>query len=157
MADHADHLVPLGFGRRDAQQQPLADRRFAAERQRREGLVDDDLPRQVGLLIDVVVGVGEEASLDQPRAQRLEVAGQDDVEVRLPELAGIGHGGLGAPAAVDQLPSSGSGVAAVTPVTPGNREQPLAHLLHEHRALPGLPRSRLQHERQDVVRIVARD
>ena len=55
MRDDADHLVPLGLRRGDAQQQPLPDGRFAAERQRRQALVDDDLAGHVGLLIDDVV------------------------------------------------------------------------------------------------------
>ena len=100
--DDADDVVPRGLRRGDAQEQTLADRRLAAKRARREVLVDDDLPRQVGSLIDVVVGVGEGTPGDEPRAHRLEVSRQHAVEVRLPERARIGHRGLGAPAPGDQ-------------------------------------------------------
>ena len=65
MSDDADDLVPLGLGRGDPQQQPLPHRRLATERQRGEVLVDDDLARHVGLLIDDVVGLGEEPAGDR--------------------------------------------------------------------------------------------
>ena len=50
-------------------------------------------------------------------------------------------------------PSSGSGVAAVTPVTPGIASSRSRTCSHERRALARLPRLRLQHERQHVIRI----
>src|SRR4029453_62735 len=59
MLDDANNLVPFRLGRRNPQQYAFTDGRLAAERTRREILVDDDLPRQIATLIDVVVGIGE--------------------------------------------------------------------------------------------------
>src|SRR3954451_19945804 len=79
--DDADDLVPLRFRRRDPKQQALADRRLAVERERRELIVDDDPPRQIGFLIDDVVDWGERAAGEQARLQRLEISGSDTMKV----------------------------------------------------------------------------
>jgi hypothetical protein len=62
----------------------------------------------------------ERATRNQLRAHRIEVAGQNEVHVRLLELRRIGGGFLRAPPCVGEAASSGRGDAAVTAVTPGS-------------------------------------
>ena len=156
MADHANHVVPLGLGRRDAEEQPLPHRRLAVKGQRGDRIVDDHLPREVGALIDVVVGVGEQPAFDQPRMQGLEVPWNDEMVGRLAELRGIGDGRIGAPPAVDQLTVERKRRRRRDAGHARNRQQPVAHLLHERRAFARLAGLRRQPEREDVIRIEPR-
>ena len=75
---------------------------------------------------------------------------------RLPELGRIGGRGLGAPPAVDQLAVERERRRRRCAGHAGNGEQPVAHLLHEHRAFARLPCLRRQHERQNLIRVESR-
>jgi hypothetical protein len=151
-----DDVEPFRLGCGDADEQALAHGGLQRKGFRLEQIVDDDPLGRGGLLVDIVVGVGERAALEQARPQRLEVARQHQVEVGLPKRARVGERRGGAPSAVDQPAVEGQWRRGCHRLDARNDAQPLLHLLHEGGAVRSLRERRLEEERQYVCSVEAR-